>query len=98
MYRQFIIKIEKNFRLKQGIDLPDFGQYATGIIYFDKNSYIESQKDFTTLAASLGITVLGWRLVPTNSSAIGMVAKKSEPLSYQVFIVPDNAANFDEIN
>lgn len=48
------------------------------------------------MAASLGITVLGWRPVPTNSSAIGMVAKKSEPISCQVFIVPDAAANFDE--
>lgn len=50
---------------------------------------MEAEKDFETLAASLGINVICWRDVPTNSDAIGAVARKSEPLSRQVFVTAD---------
>lgn len=73
--------------------MPEFGKYATGIIYLDKNSHLEAEKDFETLAASLGIKVLCWRDVPSNSLAIGAVARKSEPLSRQVFVT----AEMDEV-
>lgn len=73
----------------KGIQLPEFGQYATGIFYLDKNTHLEAQKDFETLAASLGIKVLGWRDVPVDSNAIGIVARKSEPVSRQVFVTAD---------
>lgn len=55
----------------------------------DSNTHLEAQKDFDTLAASLGIKVLGWRDVPVNSNAIGIVARKSEPVSRQVFVTAD---------
>lgn len=55
----------------------------------DEKTHASSEKDFETLAASLGISVLGWRTVPTDSSAIGMVARKSEPVSRQVFVTAD---------
>ena len=77
---------------KENIKLPAFEKYATGIFYLDLDAHLDCEKDFTTLAASLGITVLGWRTVPTDSSAIGMVARKSEPLSRQVFIASTDAA------
>lgn len=65
------------------------GKYATGIFYLDEKTRANSEKDFETLAASLGISVLGWRTVPIDSSAVGMVARKSEPLSRQVFVTAD---------
>lgn len=34
----------------------------------------------------MGLKILSWRTVPTNVNAIGNVARKSEPLSRQVFI------------
>lgn len=77
------------FRALKGVQLPEFGKYATGILYLDKNSHLEAEKDFETLAASLGIKVLAWRDVPINSEAIGIVARKSEPVSRQVFITAD---------
>lgn len=69
--------------------MPEFGKYATGIIYLDKNTHLQVEKDFETLAASLGITIIKWRTVPTDINAIGTVALKSEPLSRQVFITCD---------
>lgn len=89
---KWITRQKKNyqhFRALKGIQLPEFGQYATGIIYLDKNTHLEAQKDFETLAASLGIKVLAWRDVPVDSNAIGIVARKSEPVSSQVFITAD---------
>ena len=69
--------------------MPEFGQYATGIFYLDNNQHVEAEKEFDTLAASLGIKVICWRDVPTNSLAIGTVARKSEPVSRQVFVTAD---------
>lgn len=66
--------------------MPEYGQYATGIFYLDKNTNVESEKDFDTLAASLGIKTIAWRDVPSNTNEIGAVARKSEPLSRQVFV------------
>uniref|UniRef100_A0A8D8I6P6 Glutamate synthase [NADH] n=2 Tax=Culex pipiens TaxID=7175 RepID=A0A8D8I6P6_CULPI len=73
----------------RGVQLPELGQYATGIFYLDKNSHEEAAKDFNTLAESLGIQVICWRDVPTNQDAVGAVARKSEPLSKQVFVTAD---------
>lgn len=84
-----LLLLLNTFRASQGITLPDFGKYATGIVYLDKNTHLEAEKDFNTLAASLGITVIHWRTVPTDVNAIGAVARKSEPLSRQVFVTAD---------
>lgn len=66
--------------------MPEAGKYATGIFYLDEKTHELLEQEFAALATSLGLTVLGWRTVPTDSSAIGRVARKSEPLSRQVFI------------
>ncbi|XP_035788808.1 glutamate synthase 1 [NADH], chloroplastic-like isoform X3 [Anopheles albimanus] len=73
----------------RGIELPELGRYATGIFYLDKTTHEEAEKDFNALAESLGLQVLTWRDVPTNQEAVGAVARKSEPLSRQVFVTSD---------
>lgn len=74
------------FRAEQGIELPGNGDYATGIFYLDKRTHSECEQEFGALAESLGISVIGWRTVPVDTNAIGAVARKSEPLSRQVFV------------
>lgn len=75
--------------------LPESGKYATGIIYFDQSSHEQVEKEFEALASSIGLKVLAWRTVPTDSSAIGKVARKSEPLSRQVFVIAPNLSEVD---
>lgn len=87
-----LISFCHNCRASTGVKLPEFGEYATGIFYLDKNSQVQAEKEFETLAANLGIKILAWRDVPVNSNAIGIVARKSEPVSRQVFIT----ANLDK--
>ncbi|XP_055379019.1 uncharacterized protein LOC129610451 [Condylostylus longicornis] len=74
---------------KSGIQLPEFGGYATGIFYLDEETHQEAEKEFDELAKSLNLKILNWRTVPTNSAAIGRVARKSEPLSRQVFVTSE---------
>ncbi|KAL5281967.1 hypothetical protein ACFFRR_005325 [Megaselia abdita] len=73
-----------------GTVLPPLGSYATGIFYLDNESHKEVEKEFDDLTKSLGLKALAWRNVPTNVNAIGNVARKSEPLSRQVFITGNN--------
>lgn len=73
------------------IDLPPFGQYATGIFFLDKLHHQDIESKFQELAESLGLKVLCWRTVPTNNSTIGQVARNSEPYMRQVFVTGDIA-------
>nr|XP_034824932.1 glutamate synthase [NADH], amyloplastic isoform X1 [Maniola hyperantus] len=73
------------------IDLPPFGQYATGIFFLDKLHHQEIEKKFKELAESIGLTVICWRTVPTNNNSIGQVARNSEPFMRQVFVTGDYA-------
>lgn len=76
--------------------MPETGKYATGIIYLDEETHEEIEKEFVALATSIGLTVLGWRTVPTDSSAIGRVARKSEPLSRQVFLASNSSLSDEQ--
>lgn len=66
--------------------MPDLGDYATGIFYLDEAQHAAAEKEFDELAKSLGLEVIAWRTVPANQAAIGGVARKSEPVSRQVFV------------
>ncbi|XP_022899925.2 uncharacterized protein [Onthophagus taurus] len=79
-----------NLKDSYGVQLPPLGHYATGIFYLDKLHHQESEEKFAALAKDLGMSVLAWRTVPTDSSSIGTVARNSEPFMRQVFVVPAN--------
>lgn len=76
--------------------MPPFGRYATGIFFLDRHTHAETEAEFGALATELGIKVLAWRTVPTNSDAVGRVAKKTEPFCRQVFVT--TAAALDTIS
>lgn len=87
-------------RLKDSdnVQLPSFGKYATGIFYLDKLHHHESESKFAALAQEIGLSVIAWRTVPTDSSTIGTVARNSEPFMRQVFVQSNAAiseADFD---
>ena len=72
----------------EGITLPDTGQYGVGMIYAspDRTQREQSRQVFEQVVAEEGLTVLGWRTVPTDNSMLGDTAKASEPFVQQVFI------------
>ncbi|XP_058809290.1 uncharacterized protein LOC131674568 [Phymastichus coffea] len=76
-------------REQQKIELPEFGRYATGILFLDKHTHKESEIAFEKLAKECNLRVICWRVVPTDNSHLGQVAKKCEPYMRQVFVTGD---------
>uniref|UniRef100_A0A0C9Q6L0 glutamate synthase (ferredoxin) n=1 Tax=Fopius arisanus TaxID=64838 RepID=A0A0C9Q6L0_9HYME len=79
----------EEIREKQGIQLPEFGKYATGILFLDKRTHEQTEAAFEKLAAECNLKVICWRDVPTDNSHIGQVARKCEPYMRQVFVTGD---------
>ena len=73
-------------------ELPERGQYATGIAFLPRDSAEAGQVEqaVNALAGEEGLEVLGWRDLPIDDSMIGSVAKASEPTFRQVFIASRN--------
>ncbi len=78
----------KKAAAKLNITLPEPNHYGVGMIYSspDATERAASQKQFEQIAQEEGLTVLGWRDLPTDNSALGNTAKKSEPFMRQVFV------------
>ena len=73
---------------KLSVDLPSFGQYACGLIFFPQSTAHRNQceKIITDIIKEEGQTFLTWRDVPTNNSNIADAAKALEPKVKQVII------------
>ncbi|KAJ3670906.1 hypothetical protein LUZ60_008332 [Juncus effusus] len=80
-----------------GIQLPPPGEYAAGMFFLPKDDKrrADSKEVFTKVAESLGHTVLGWRLVPTDNSALGESAISTEPVIEQAFITKSSKSDID---
>ncbi|KAL1914692.1 uncharacterized protein VTP21DRAFT_8103 [Calcarisporiella thermophila] len=80
-----------------GFHLPEEGHYAVGNLFMKPDAVDECRKTFETLAAELGLKVLGWREVPRDNSILGPAAGAKEPAVVQPFVIVDPAHSaFDE--
>jgi len=72
----------------QGIELPPAGRYGAGVVFTspDPAHIAEGRKIFNAIVANQGLTLLGWRDLPTDHSSLGATARASEPAMSQVFI------------
>ncbi len=73
-----------------GFELPDFGEYGVGMVFFPKNKNLMSQCRvlFNDYIDELGFELLGYRKVPTDSEGLGASALSVEPRIEQVFVRP----------
>ncbi len=82
-------KFLRSLCTEQGeFELPDEGSYATGIAFLPQSS-----RDAALAVAGVekiveaeGLTVLGWREVPTDESSLGALARDAMPTFKQLFI------------
>lgn len=81
--------IVKEFERGNDFKVPPLGQYAVGNLFFKDDPEIvnESKLTFTKLAQELGLRVLGWRIVPRDSSILGPASLSREPLILQPLVV-----------
>src|SRR5271163_2855412 len=71
-----------------GFKLPAPGQYAVGALFLphDPAWRQEIMDTYAAIAAQEGMTILGWRDVPTDNSTLGESVKPTEPVNKQVFL------------
>jgi glutamate synthase (NADPH) large chain len=71
-----------------GFKLPSPGHYAVGVLFLphDPAWRQEVMDTYAAVTARDGMTILGWRDVPTDNSSLGVSVKPTEPVHKQVFI------------
>ena len=84
-----LIQIPHRFMQKvSGVALPEAGKYGVAMIYAspEKDVRDRGRKLFEKSVEEAGLSVLGWRDVPTDNSSLGPTAQSSEPFMQQAFI------------
>ena len=81
-----------------GIKLPKPGDYAVGALFMphDPEWRQEIMDAYAAVAASEGMTLLGWRDVPTDNSTLGESVKPTEPKHMQVFLARNPKTKSDD--
>ena len=81
---EFLEKVARS----AGITLPARGSWAAGLVFLpqDQGQREACRKEFSVVAASLGLNVLGWRKNPVDNSALGPTARASEPSVETLFV------------
>ena len=85
--------------VKLGVHLPSYGRYGVGMLFFPKDIRLkeECRDIFNRSAEKLGLEVMVYRKVPTNTEGIGLTALSVEPEIEQVFIAcPDHISNSED--
>ncbi|HEX2850247.1 MAG TPA: glutamate synthase large subunit [Acidimicrobiales bacterium] len=76
-----------------GFELPEAGAYASGIAFLPADDADGAARLIEKVVASEGLTLLGWRDVPTNDEMLGSAARAVEPVFRQLFVAGADAAN-----
>jgi glutamate synthase domain-containing protein 2/glutamate synthase domain-containing protein 1/glutamate synthase domain-containing protein 3 len=73
---------------KMGISLPEPTQYGVGIVFGAKDAELRQNCDqiLESAVKYYGMTVLGWRDVPTEIGCLGQIALSAEPSIKQIFV------------
>ena len=71
-----------------GFKLPPPGEYAVGALFLPHDDAWRGDvmDTYAAVAAEEGMTLLGWRDVPTDNSTLGETVKPTEPVIKQVFL------------
>jgi len=73
---------------EEGILLPPRRQYGVGMFFFPQNDLDmrQARSMFEIIARKAGLSILGWRKVPSDPSVLGARARQCMPDIRQVFI------------
>ena len=76
------------FKRVCSFEIPSPREYAVGMVFLPKkeNQYKFCKDTFEAEIKEQGLSILGWRKVPVDSSQLGSIALASEPTIEQVFI------------
>ena len=73
---------------KLGFELPLPGSYGVGMTFLpvEKHPRLQCEGILERIVREEGLSLLGWRDTPVYASAIGRVARASQPYIQQIFI------------
>src|SRR5208282_2505346 len=73
---------------KLGFALPKAGTYGVGMTFLpvEKHQRLQCEGILERIIREEGLTLLGWRDTPVYASAIGRVARASQPYIQQIFV------------
>jgi glutamate synthase domain-containing protein 2/glutamate synthase domain-containing protein 1/glutamate synthase domain-containing protein 3 len=73
---------------KLGFALPNPGTYGVGMTFLpvEKHPRLQCEGILERIVREEGLTLLGWRDTPVYASAIGRVARASQPYIQQIFV------------
>ncbi|CAB4857944.1 unannotated protein [freshwater metagenome] len=80
-----------------GISLPEAGQYGVGQWMLPAADSAESRVIIEEACTETGLTTLGWREVPVDSSLLGGASRGSEPVHMMQFVSGDLAWSQDQL-
>ncbi len=85
------------FRSVVDFDLPPAGHYLAGMAFLPRDTVrrAEVRERVSSLGAEEGLTVLGWRSVPTDPRVLGALARDAMPEIEQVFMVGRGESGID---
>jgi glutamate synthase (NADPH) large chain len=87
-----LIQIPHNFYAREcaklGFELPLPGSYGVGMTFLpvEKHPRLQCEGILERIVREEGLSLLGWRDMPVFASAIGRVARASQPYIQQIFI------------
>ena len=90
-----LIQLPHEFLAREmGGNLPVPGQYGVGMVFLprDHTERARCEKTLEDAVLSEGQKLIGWRDVPVDNSAVGYVARESEPVIRQIFIARNDTA------
>src|SRR5215470_8761289 len=73
---------------KLGFQLPEPGQYAVGMTFLpvERHQRLQCEGILERIVREEGLTLLGWRDTPCDGTAVGRVARVSQPYIQQIFV------------
>jgi glutamate synthase (NADPH) large chain len=82
---------------KLGFALPGPGAYGVGMVFLpvEKHPRLQCEGILERIVREEGLTFLGWRDTPVYASAIGRVARASQPYIQQIFVGCPSAMDED---
>jgi len=87
-----LIQIPHKFFVREcsalGFQLPEPGKYGVGMTFLpvERHPRLLCEGILERIVREEGLTVLGWRDTPVDGSAVGRVARVSQPYIQQIFV------------
>ena len=98
-----VIQIPHKFFVREcqalGFTLPSAGEYGVGMTFLpvERHARLLCEGIVERIVREEGLTVLGWRDTPIDGSAIGRVARVSQPYIQQIFVGRGKGMNEEQL-